>query len=98
MHEIHTRRNCIARIEVVSHSTSHVDSERDVLSLRVEHPVGSLGVNAPNAEAYIKIGRDLPSTRDKITSNTHQVSEIPVLRSPGNSSDGPGELHIPIAA
>ena len=55
-------------------------------------------LNAPNAEAYIKIGRDLPSTRDKITSNTHQVSEISVLRSSCNSSDGPGELHIPIAA
>src|SRR6266851_4815634 len=98
MHEIQTGRNCIARIEVISHSTAHVHSKREVLSLRIWHALGSLSVNVPDAEAYIKVGRDLPLTRDKITSNTHEVREIPALRPPRNRGDRPAERKIPIPA
>src|SRR5258708_36224990 len=98
MHEMHTGRNCIARIEVVSHSTAHVDGEREVLALRIWHPFGSLSVNVPEAEAYIKVGRSPEVPRDKITSNTHAVREIPALRSPRNRGNRPAERKIPIAA
>src|ERR1700676_1974950 len=98
MHVIQAGRNCIARIEVISHSTAHVESKREVLSLCIFHPFGSLSVNAPEAEAHIPVGCDPPVTRDKITSNTHVVREIPCLRSPRNRGNGPAQRKIPIAA
>src|ERR1700719_1260126 len=98
MHEIQTGRNCITRSEVISHWAAHVDSKRDVLSLRIFHPVGSLGVEVPDAEASVQVGRDRTPTRDKITSNTHDVREVPALRSPRNRGNRPGERHVPIAA
>src|SRR5215468_476601 len=98
MHEIQTRRNCIARTEVISHSTAHVDRKREVLPLRIWHSFGSLSVYVPEAEPYIKVGRDLRVARDKVTSNTHDVSEIPALRSSRNHGHGPTARKIPIAA
>src|SRR6266576_6092067 len=97
MHEIQTCRNCITRTEVISHSTAHVDRKREVLSLRICHALGSLSVNVPQAEPYIKVGRDPRVARNKVTSNTHEVSEIPCLRSPGNGGNGPAAGQIPIA-
>jgi hypothetical protein len=40
------------------------------LSLRILHPFGTLSVNAPEAEASIKVGRNSPVTPDKVASNT----------------------------
>src|SRR5208282_579195 len=98
MHVIHTGRNCIARIEVISHSTAEVESEREGLSLRIIDPDGSLGINVPYAEANIKIGRNSPVTRDKIAAHAHDVDEIPCLRSHRNRGNRPAELKIPIPA
>ena len=98
MHETHTGRNCVARIEVISHSTAHVHSKREVLSLRILHPFGSLSVNIPEAKACIKVGHGPRVTRDEITSNTHDVREIPALRSPRNRGNRSAERKIPIAA
>src|ERR1700687_3975020 len=98
MHEMHTSRNCIARTEVISHSTAHVHSKREVLSLRILHPFGSLSVNVPEAEAHIKVGHGPRVTPDKITSNTHDVRQIPALRSPRNRRNRPAQRKIPIAA
>src|SRR6266576_4915018 len=98
MHEIQTCRNCIARTEVISHSTAHVDSKGEVLSLCILHPFGSLSIYVPEAEPYIKVGRNLRVARDKVTSNTHQVSEIPGLGSPRNRGNGHTAREIPIAA
>src|ERR1700682_246783 len=98
MHVIHTERNGIAGIEVVSHSTAQHESKREVLSLRIKRPFGSLGVNKPEAGAAFKVGHNSPVRPDKITSNTHDVSPIPCLRSPRNHSEGPAERKIPIPA
>src|ERR1700746_4191029 len=98
MHEIQAGRNCIARIEVISHSTAHVHSKREVLSLRIEHSLRALRVNVPHTEAYIKVGRNLPPARDKITPNPHEIREIAALRSPRNPGSRPGEGKVEISA
>src|SRR6266446_2490324 len=98
MHVIHTRRNSIARIEIVSHSTAQVESKREVLSLRIPRTFGFLSVNAPEAEASVNVGRNSPVTPDKVTSNTHDVSPVLCFRSPRNRSDSAAERKIPIAA
>src|SRR6266487_3257424 len=98
MHVIHTGRNGIAGIEVISHPTAHHESKREVLSLCPDHPFGSLSVNAPKPEASVKVGHNSPVRPDKITSNTHVISPIPCFRTPGDHSEGPAESKIPIAA
>jgi hypothetical protein len=70
VHVIHASRDGIARTEIVSHPTAQVESKREVLSLRILHPFGTLSVNAPEAEASIKVGRNSPVTPDKVASNT----------------------------
>src|SRR6266567_2388856 len=98
MHVIHTGRNGITRIEVISHPTAHHESKREVLPLRIGHSFGSFSFNKPEAEASVKVGHNSPVTADKITSNTHVISAIPRFRSSRNHGEGPAERKIPIAA
>ena len=55
-------------------------------------------INAPEAEASVKVRRNSPVTPDKVTSNTHDVSPVVCFRAPRNRSDGAAERKIPIAA
>src|SRR5579864_947994 len=98
MHKVQPARNCKAGTQVISHSTAHVHSKCEVLSLRVEHPLGALSVNAPDAEPYIKVGRNLPPARNKIAPNPHEIREIVALRSPRNPGNRPSERKIEISA
>src|ERR1700688_1140105 len=98
MHPVQTGGNSIAGIEVVAHTTAHVESKGEGLSLGVRHPEWSLGVNVPEAGAPIEVGGSPPVTRDKIAPHAHHVSEIPGLRAPGNRDHPSAELEIPIAA
>ena len=98
MHVIHASRDGIVRTEIVSHPAAQVDSKREVLSLRIGHPFGSLSVNAPEAKASVKVGRNSSVTPDKVTSNTHDVSPVVCFRATRNRSDGAAERKIPIAA
>src|SRR5437868_5337845 len=62
MHEIQTCRHCVAGTEVISHSTTYVDSKGNILSLRILDPLGPLSVDSPHAKAYVKVGHNPPIT------------------------------------
>src|ERR1700682_1530866 len=97
MHEIDTARNGKPRIEVVSHSTSQIESKREVLSLPITGSFWPLSVDVTEAEAQIKERCNSPVRANKIAPNSHIVRPISSFRSPRNRSEGPAERHIPIA-
>src|SRR6266851_5625024 len=98
MYVIQTGRNSVTGVEVIAHSAAHHEGEREVLSLRIDHSFGSLGVNPPESEAAVKVGHNSPVRSDKITSNTHVISPVSCFRSPRNRGERPAERKIPIAA
>ena len=86
MHEIQAGRDCTARIEVISHSTAHVHSKREVLSLRIEHSLGALSVNVPDTQSFIKVGGD-PRFRpvfasQNVSSNSYSIKMTGWARRP----------------
>src|SRR5258708_4925580 len=98
MHPTYAAGNGTASIEIVSRSTPHHHRKREVLTLRIGHPLGSLSINTPEAEAIFKVGRNSPVGPDKIAPNTHIVRPVVRFRSPRNYSERPAKRKIPIAA
>src|SRR6266705_804763 len=97
MHVSHTGRNAVARIEIIPHSAAYHDSKREVLSLRIKHPFGSLSVNQPEATTYFKVGHYPPVRLDKITPYTHVESRVAGFGPSRNHSEGWAERKIRIA-
>jgi len=54
--------------------------------------LGSLTVNITEAQASIKVGRDLPIALDEISSNTHDVRKVPGFRPRGPAVTDPLKL------
>src|SRR6202451_4703968 len=96
MHPIQAGENCIARTEVISHSTAHVESKCEVLSLRVLHAERPFGIDIAEADAPIEIRSNPPVTRNEVAPHAHDVSEITGLGSARNRNHRPAVVRSPL--
>jgi len=98
MHVVHSSRNRIPWIEVISRSGAHHVSEREVLSLRKRNPQRFLRVNGPDAASLVEIGHDPPITMNEISPDTVDENKVSGFRPPWNERDGATEGEIKVAA
>src|SRR4051812_11670159 len=98
MHEVHTRRNGVSRVQVVAHSTSQHESKGQVLPLSPSRPFRPFRVDIPDAEAQVRVGRNPPAARHEIAPNAHIVSKIACFRTSWNRGSGTRQREIPISS
>ena len=94
MHIRCSGRNAIPGIEVIPHAATDHVSECQVLSLRIEHPVGAPGIDIPDTAPHFEVGHNPPVTGNKITPDAEVEGHVPRFRPSRNRSVGSAECKI----
>src|SRR5208282_1761753 len=103
MLESHADRHAVSRIEVVSYSSTHYESEREVLSLTdrhftARHLLWLLGVSQSQPPAQFQVGCDPPIGLDEVVPCATYQSDVPGFGTLGYDNVGPAQSEIGVAA